>query len=138
MGVEIRRATVADLDAIEEIQNESPEASAWLPASYLVYDCSIAILDNRVAGFLVSRSISPDEREILNVAVAAACRHHGIGRALVERELAKTRGSCFLEVRESNQAAINLYKAMGFEVAGRRADYYNHPPEAAIVMRFFS
>jgi ribosomal-protein-alanine N-acetyltransferase len=137
-GIEIRRATAVDLDAIEEIQNESPEASAWLPVSYLVHDCSVAIVDNRVAGFLVSRSISSDEREILNVAVRPAYRRGGVGRALVEADLTRNRGSCFLEVRESNQVAINLYKAMGFEVVGRRADYYDHPPEAAIVMRFFS
>ena len=44
----------------------------------------------------------------------------------------------FLEVRESNDAAINLYKTLGFAATGRRENYYSEPPEAAIVMRVFS
>ncbi len=44
----------------------------------------------------------------------------------------------FLEVRESNIAARNLYKRLGFLEAGRRRDYYPAPPEDAIVMKFHS
>ncbi len=47
-------------------------------------------------------------------------------------------GAWFLEVRESNRAAINLYLSMGFEIVGTRPEYYRDPAEAAIVMRFFS
>ena len=53
--------------------------------------------------------------------------------------LAEVRGiNWFLEVRESNEAAINLYKTLGFMTAGRRQNYYHDPSEAAIVMRLFS
>jgi ribosomal protein S18 acetylase RimI-like enzyme len=138
----IREATREDLDAIAVVQALSPEASAWNPADYLNYDCRVAVIDDRVAGFLVSRAIAPDanggEREILNVAVAPSDRRRGIGRALVENEFARSRGAWFLEVRESNRAAITLYLSMGFKVVGTRADYYRQPAEAAIVMRFFS
>jgi [ribosomal protein S18]-alanine N-acetyltransferase len=95
-------------------------------------------VDGRVAGFLVARVTAADEREILNVAVEPSFRRTGIGRILMETVLAEARVTWFLEVRESNAAAINLYKTLGFVVSGRRADYYQEPSEAAIVMRVFS
>ena len=151
-AVELRRATRGDLAAIAKIQASSRGASAWEPESYLDYDCSVVSLGDRVAGFIVSRDVAPNGREILNLAVDPANRRQGIGRALVEHELARgprigqgtcSKGTCskgtwFLEVRESNVAAISLYTAMGFTAAGCRPDYYRDPAEAAIVMRFFS
>jgi ribosomal-protein-alanine N-acetyltransferase len=57
----------------------------------------------------------------------------------METVLAEARGiTWFLEVRESNSAAINLYKTLGFLTAGRRENYYHDPQEAAIVMRLLS
>jgi ribosomal-protein-alanine acetyltransferase len=152
-----RPANVADLDRLREIQAASPEAPAWNP---LDYDCLVAVVDPpgdglatdrssspraatkgsgfRIAGFLVSRSIVPGEREILNVAVDPAQRRRGIARTLIAAELARSQGVWFLEVRESNDAASALYRSMGFEKAGNRPAYYDDPAEAAIVMRFFS
>lgn len=138
----IRDVTVADLEAIAAIQAAAPETTAWPPASYLDYDCRVAIVEHRVAGFIVSHAVATDEREILNVAVAPDHRRHGIGRALVTDELERSAERRFLEVRESNQAAINLYTSMGFVATGRRKDYYRgvdgNPDETAIVMTFFS
>ena len=39
-----------------------------------------------------------------------------------------------LEVRPSNQAAIQLYYKHGFAQVGRRKDYYKQPKEDAIIM----
>ncbi|PSO50278.1 MAG: ribosomal-protein-alanine N-acetyltransferase [Cyanobacteria bacterium SW_9_44_58] len=39
-----------------------------------------------------------------------------------------------LEVRVSNTAAIALYQKLGFEIAGRRKDYYPMPPEDALIL----
>ena len=134
----IRAATRDDLAAIAAIQAASPEASQWDPASYLDYDCLVAIEDDRVAGFLVSRQTAPGEREILNVAVELSQRRHGVARRLIAAELEGARGQWFLEVRESNIAALNLYKACGFQEAGRRDFYYHNPPEPGIVMKLIS
>ena len=41
----------------------------------------------------------------------------------------------YLEVRESNAPAQALYRSRGFETAGRRAAYYQHPEEDALVFR---
>jgi [ribosomal protein S18]-alanine N-acetyltransferase len=136
--VTIRPAGLADLAGIAAIQAASPEASRWSPADYLNHDCRVAILDGRVAGFLVTRQTVEAEREILNLAVDPALRRRGIARALLAGELARTRGAWFLEVRESNLAALSLYRSAGFQPAATRPNYYDEPAEAAIVMAFFS
>jgi ribosomal protein S18 acetylase RimI-like enzyme len=135
----LRAATPDDLAAIARIQAASPEASQWEPASYLAYDCLVAIFEGAVAGFLVTRSTGPDESEILNLAVDPALRRHGIARRLMEHVLGQdSKVAWFLEVRESNATAIGLYRALGFRVAGRREEYYQEPLEAGIVMRILS
>jgi [ribosomal protein S18]-alanine N-acetyltransferase len=136
--MKIRAATSDDLAAIATIQAASPEASQWSPASYLDYDCLVAIEHDQVAGFLVSRQTAPGEREILNVAVALSERRRGVARRLIAAEFEHARGRWFLEVRESNIAALNLYKACGFQEAGRRNSYYHDPTESGIVMKLNS
>jgi polysaccharide biosynthesis protein PslH len=142
--VSVRAATSADLPAIASIQAASPEASRWDPASYLDHDCRVAIIGGSVVGFLVSRetapatAAAPAEREILNLAVDPSRRRQGIARRLLEAALENPETAWFLEVRESNAAALNLYKGLGFEASGRRDAYYDNPLEAAIVMRKFS
>jgi ribosomal-protein-alanine N-acetyltransferase len=134
----LRPAARDDLAAIAAIQASSPEAAQWDPASYLEHDCTVAIADGVVAGFLVSREIAAGEREILNLAVDPSQRCRGVARCLLESELARARGEWFLEVRESNAGARRFYESLGFRVTGQRKDYYREPPEGAIVMRFFS
>jgi len=136
--MKIRAATGGDLAAIAAIQAASPEASQWDPAGYLDYDCLVAVENDHVAGFLVSRQTTHGEREILNVAVALSERRRGIARRLIAAELELARGQWFLEVRESNIAALNLYKACGFQEAGRRNSYYHDPTESGIVMKLNS
>lgn len=143
--VEIRAAAPSDLDAIMAIQNAAPDASHWEPADYLRNDCLVAIdvaidagKSGQVLGFLLSRQTAPGEREILNVAVGGAARRCGIGRRLLEAELARGRNTWFLEVRESNAAARALYQSSGFQQIGLRGSYYHDPPESGIVMKFIS
>jgi [ribosomal protein S18]-alanine N-acetyltransferase len=136
--MKIRTATSDDLAAIATIQAASPEASQWDSAGYLDYDCLVAVENDQVAGFLVSRQTAPGEREILNVAVALSERRRSIARRLIAAELERVRGQWFLEVRESNIAALNLYKACGFQEAGRRNSYYHNPTESGIVMKLNS
>jgi ribosomal-protein-alanine N-acetyltransferase len=130
----IRAAESRDLEAIGKIQGRS----SWRPEEYLNFDCSVAEQDGAVRGFLASRQTAAGEREILFIAVDPAFRRCGIAKRLLQNELNGRRGEWFLEVRESNLAAIRLYLSLGFRTSGRRQDYYLDPPEPAIVMRFFS
>lgn len=41
----------------------------------------------------------------------------------------------YLEVRESNQSAIALYRKFSFQRFGIRKDYYSNPDEDAIIYR---
>jgi ribosomal protein S18 acetylase RimI-like enzyme len=52
--------------------------------------------------------------------------------------LARSPGSWFLEVRESNSAALNLYRNMGFQEVSRRPNYYQDTGETAVVMKLQS
>jgi ribosomal-protein-alanine N-acetyltransferase len=95
-------------------------------------------VDGQLAGFVVSRKIAEGEREILNVAVHPKFRRLGVATELLKSELKRSPGAQFLEVRESNTAARQLYEQLGFKVVGARPGYYENPPETGIVMRFFS
>jgi ribosomal-protein-alanine N-acetyltransferase len=134
----IRPGAAADLADVAAIQAASPEAAQWPPQDYLGYDFRVCILDDRIAGFAVARITGPDERELLNLAVAPEFRRRGAGAGLVRSLVTVTAVSVFLEVRESNRAARVFYKTLGFQEVGLRPKYYAAPPDSAIVMKFHS
>lgn len=90
-----------------------------------------------VAGFLVAQCEPAWELE--NLAIAPDFRRQGIGRALVATLIQAAQGvaadNILLEVRASNQAAIRLYQLSGFTAIARRRDYYDNPPEDALIFR---
>ena len=79
-----------------------------------------------------------DEGHIHNVAVSHDFRRQGIARRLTDRllEIAEEHvlSVMFLEVRESNTAAIALYESLGFDTVGHRQSYYRNPQENALLM----
>lgn len=86
-------------------------------------------------GFLVASAVA-GEAEVLTLAVVPEQRRQGIARGLVAGFLAQAaaRGAqvAFLEVAADNAAALALYQAFGFAVAGRRKGYYLSPQGARI------
>ena len=77
-------------------------------------------------GFSLLRAVA-DEAELLLIAVAPEAQRSGVGRALIDHFVSHARGRgatrLHLEVREGNDA-IGLYRAAGFEIGGRRRNYY--------------
>ena len=136
--VRIRPAEKNDITAISSIQATAQEASQWQASDYLVYDCQVAMLEDKIAGFVVSRRTAEKEREILNIAVHPDFRRLRIATDLLRSEMARWPGAHFLEVRESNAPARRLYERLGFQAVGARPGYYDDPPETGIVMRIFS
>ena len=134
----IRRGGADDLDAVAAIQAASPGAASWNVADYLEQDLLVAVEENRIVGFVVTRTVAADEREILNLAVVSDFRRKGVARALLDSTLRAFRGCVFLEVRESNAVAQEFYKSLGFKELSKRRGYYDSPPETAIVMKFHS
>lgn len=139
----IREFRYADLPSVSQIATASAEASQWSPESYseLAADARglllVAECGPGVSGFLAAR-LAADESEILNVAVRADMRRSGIASALLKAALKRLRHeggtAVFLEVRESNAAAIALYKKFGFSAETRRKGYYRDPAEDALCM----
>jgi [ribosomal protein S18]-alanine N-acetyltransferase len=82
--------------------------------------------------------IVQDEVHVLNVATAPEHRRRGVARAVMEEILARGRhrrcSLATLEVRRSNEAAIGLYRSLGFRSVGVRPNYYVDEKEDAIVM----
>ncbi|MGA3238164.1 MAG: ribosomal protein S18-alanine N-acetyltransferase [Bryobacteraceae bacterium] len=134
----VRPGAAPDLEHVAAIQAASPEAAQWPAEDYLGLDFRVCILDDRIAGFAVSRITGPDERELLNLAVAPEFRRRGVGAALMRSLITGTAISVFLEVRESNLGARVFYKTLGFQEVGLRPEYYASPSESAIVMKFHS
>lgn len=98
----------------------------------------VAKNDEEVIGYL-GMYCSFDEGEITNVGVDPLQWNRGIGRILVRTALEKAKDNgienLILEVRKSNEHAINLYKKTGFEEIGIRKDFYEMPREDGIVMK---
>lgn len=76
-----------------------------------------------------------DEAELLTLATVPGARRMGHARALLAGGLAGLRAAgaqtCFLEVAADNDAAIALYRNMGFHKAGFRRSYYHAPGHAS-------
>ncbi len=90
-----------------------------------------------IAGYLVSY-VRGKDLHIANVAVNPEYRRQGVAKLMLAAALADHKSGCshaFLDVRESNDAAIALYRSLGFKDVGRRASYYRYPIEDALVMR---
>lgn len=135
---QIRPAAAEDIDRILEIQSAAPESSQWSRDDYLAFDCDVAVVNGAVAGFAVSRRLDEREREILNVAVDPKMRRCGLASELIRSAMRRWPGTHFLEVRESNGPARELYRKLGFKEVGTRPGYYDNPIESAIVMRIYS
>lgn len=82
--------------------------------------------------------LAGDEGDVANIAVLPSYRNRGIGGALFDTMLNQARDqkvqTIYLEVRQSNTAAISLYRSRNFVEIGKRKNYYRHPREDAICM----
>jgi ribosomal-protein-alanine N-acetyltransferase len=141
-AIVVRKLLPQDAAAVERITQRSPEAAQWPPESYANAKdpgrlAWVAEADGVLCGFFVAR-VTANEAEILNLAVDPAKRRTGNASALLHEAVAEFGRlrvqSVFLEVRESNLAAIRFYETQGFVRAGQRASYYRNPQEGAVLM----
>jgi len=82
-----------------------------------------------------------DEGYIMDLCVDPDHRREGIGKALMDELMAAGArlqlAFVTLEVRESNQPAINLYQNLSFKQVGLRKNYYEAPTENALLMTYY-
>ena len=138
-----REMKLADLFAVAELERRifkdpwSVSSCRGAMENPCVYAVTAEDEDGKIAGygFLMG---TQDEAELLRIAVDPDRRRQHIGSELLEDMLdyADYEGytAIFLEVRDSNSAAIALYHKNGFELIGKRADYYKDPVEDALIM----
>jgi ribosomal-protein-alanine N-acetyltransferase len=137
----IRPATLADLDAIDEIERHSFKAP-WPRATFegeLKRDWAridVAVED-RVIGFC-NYWLVAHEVHILAIATRPDRRRAGIGGQLLAHALDRGRDIhctlATLEVRRGNVPAIAMYERAGFRTVHVRERYYQDDGEDALVM----
>jgi ribosomal-protein-alanine N-acetyltransferase len=85
--------------------------------------------DGQAMGMAMWRAAA-DEAELLTLGLLPQGRGRGLALRLMEDGLTLLDGwgvnSLFLEVSVSNSPAIALYRRCGFEIVGRRRNYYSH------------
>ena len=142
IALEIRSLETADLEAIETIEQRAYPTpwSRSMFASELAKPTSIclgAFERDELVGYVIN-SRYVDAWHIMNVAVDPDHQRRGIASRLLERLFELTRDDerrgYTLEVRVSNEAAIELYERLGFEPRGIRRGYYTDNREDALIM----
>lgn len=146
--VTIRRMNLNDIDRVHHIDQLSftmpwpissyrYELNENLAALLHVAETTSENGTEIVVGMIVAWLII-DETHIATIAVHPNYRRQGIGKKLLVASLEEAIGRgarlATLEVREGNQAAIQLYNQFGFVVEGRRPRYYHDTHEDAIIM----
>jgi ribosomal-protein-alanine acetyltransferase len=137
-----------DVPALEELEDET-RLSFWGRENYRrfleefpeYFGCKVVIVVERgrkqLGGFILARSLF-ENLEILKVGVFPRYQRQGFGTTLMQAAYAEgiRRGCrrCFLEVRKSNESAIQFYYGQNFRIAGTRLNYYTDPVEDAWIM----
>ncbi len=136
-----RLASVADLDALDELERQSFDSDRlsrrslrhWIKAEH-----GVLLLAEHAQGLLgyglVWLHRGTRLARLYSLAVAKRARGQGVGAALLTRleSQAAERGRIFmrLEVARSNTTAVTLYKSQGYRVFGEYSDYYEDRGDA--------
>lgn len=140
----IRPLTIEDVVYAYEV-HQSEQPSPWsravfsdcLSAPYFAYQL---ILDGQLQGYYIGLQVL-DEMTLMDIALRTPYHGQGWGKKLLQDFIAQCqlrKGSeVWLEVRESNVPAINLYRTAGFQLIEKRKAYYETPAgvEAALIMK---
>jgi [ribosomal protein S18]-alanine N-acetyltransferase len=149
MSLMLRRARPADLDAIMAIERATFATDAWpehamraeLENAHTYY---LVVVDDARPDVAVAYAglLAPGgsgQGDIQTIAVDAAARGRGLGRALMHALIDEARRRAatelFLEVRADNPVARALYESLGFAEIGVRRGYYQPDGVDAIAMR---
>lgn len=121
----------SDLKAVAEVER-SAYGYPWSPGIFrdcllAGYHCLVLDVEGAVNGYGIM-SVASSEAHLLNLCVHPDRQGMGFGRRLLNALLLKAEAAkadkIFLEVRPSNEAALRLYRSVGFEQIGIRPAYY--------------
>ncbi|MAA99101.1 MAG: ribosomal-protein-alanine N-acetyltransferase [Stappia sp.] len=146
----IEEAVSDDFDALADLHERAfPIGWSADEISRLAAQPGVTVLKARRASYFGTRAplgfvivrVAADEGEILTIAVEPRQRGRGIGGRLMRTVLHRLYGervaSLFLEVDAANDAALALYRRLGFRKVGERKAYYqaSEGDGGALVMR---
>ena len=146
--MKILKATANDARTIREIALEA-NIDAWSETDYRAEigreESYVLVAEeaDALCGFLLARtvpgsSLNPDI-DLYNIAVQPQKSRRGVGSALMAYLLSLIASTdienIWLEVRESNTAAINFYEKHGFAAELTRPNFYANPSENGVIMR---
>ncbi len=105
------------------------------------YHCYVVEQNSTAKGYAIM-TVAAGESHILNLCIGETLRGNGIGRSLLAHLVEDARryraDTMLLEVRASNEIAIDLYYKAGFNEIGRRNAYYpakDGREDALVLMR---
>lgn len=145
MGLSIEPISTQYLPQIRAIEHQAhthPWSDQHLNDIEARFACHHLLLkDGEVLGYYYAQNIG-GEMTLLNIAIVPQQQGNGYGdlllKHLIEYGQQSAAESIWLEVRESNHRAINLYTSLEFNEVTRRMDYYPcaNGREDAIVMSY--
>jgi len=104
---------------------------------------SIAVLaknGQQVIGFCAFSAVK-EEANLNMILVHPKYRKNGVGEIMLKEAVKKIKEKgateAYLEVRVSNEAAINLYQKFRFEQVGLRKNFYKNPEDDALIMHCY-
>ena len=124
---------------IEKMVQSHPWTITQFQDAVESYQSTVIEQAGQVVGFCILQPVL-DEANLLLMAVHPNQQGKGLGYQLLDQSIALLKNQpvqIFLEVRESNQAAIALYEKSGFHQIDLRKNYYPCPNggrEHAIIM----
>jgi ribosomal-protein-alanine N-acetyltransferase len=145
--ISYRQAIALDIPVLAGYEKELFPYSPWSTAQFKeefagmprTRYMSVAEADNKIIGYCGVFLPAPGiEADILTVAVLPEFRRQGIAKEFMRQieawSLENGASAMMLEVEQSNESAIELYKALGYMKISVRMDYYG-PGKDAFVMR---
>lgn len=127
----LRHMTPEDINAVVAIEQQV-QSHPWTRTQFMdsvrQHHCTVAVDEqtHQVMGFCILQPVL-DEANLLLMAVAPQAQGRGLGYALLTYAIDGLGEKCtqiFLEVRQSNQAAIALYQKADFHQIDIRKNYY--------------
>lgn len=138
----IRKMQLVDVEQvfhIEQLVQSHPWTKTQFTDAVVGYQSTVLEKDQKVIAFCLMQPVL-DEANLLLMAVHPDYQGKGFGAEILKDAIQRLGENCvqiFLEVRESNRAAIALYEKVGFHQIDMRKNYYPKPEggkEHAIIM----
>jgi ribosomal-protein-alanine N-acetyltransferase len=141
--LELNQANIPLLVDIDQQAHLSPWSQKIFESSFNARSHNFYMLqDSEILGYYFAEFVVGD-MTLENLCISPQHQGKGLAKKLMTHliEYAKRLNtmSLFLEVRESNSKAIGLYESYGFEITGKRKEYYSVPNttdrETALLMK---